>query len=778
MRSTPERERRDDGPPASACNRRLPVPRVTSPAPRPEAEVGPPRRRASDALVAAGPALAFLATLLFQLPFFDRWFSAMDEGHMLQYADLVANGGQIYRDATSYPLPGAFYLLAVVFELFEPSIRLARWIVALEFAAYVAIFFVLLRRLVPARWAAAGVFLLWLYRVWCFPHWQMYNYSTTTLLLLVASLLLLVRFLESGATRLLVWVGLVTGLGVFCKQDYGGQALLAQIATLAVYARTAPAERGVRFGPLALRLVGGAAAIGLAAAAYFTYEGILSDVIEMTVLNYFRARANFELSSFPPPWPLFVQDPYLRGAEGISTMAPSILLTAAWPSVSQSWIYQKTAIYDTGIRLFLYAPHLLVLFGLGRAWWRRAALREPVTRPGALAEVALLLFASFMVFHISIYRPQDWVHLAVLYAPLPCLALVYAHALRAARPRVALALGALLLLPALVFTVWSGSLLWRLRVVHSDPIPSARAGILVKPAEAVMLGEIVDWIHANSTPDQTVAIMPYFPILHFLAHRDAPQSASYIVWPFAEWPDRDERIIRGMEETAAPIVVYNFTQFLALPPAEDFAPVLFAYLVEHYEMERVFHSDRFGYKLAGLRRTVGGPEGQPIIEPGAANARVFTQPTRGPLRQLEGRERDETATTATWPFRPVLALRPATDGRNVVAVPVRVPAGGARLETAIGLHPSLWVHWPPFPASFTIEVRRGDGSGEVLLARDLSPHMNVEDRGWHALSLSLDSWSGEEIELWFTTAVGDRGGESLRATGFGEPRIVARGAPR
>ena len=67
------------------------------------------------------PALVCAATLLFQWPFFDRFFSAMDEGHMLYYAELVANGGHLYRDATIYPLPGAFYLLALIFEVFEPS---------------------------------------------------------------------------------------------------------------------------------------------------------------------------------------------------------------------------------------------------------------------------------------------------------------------------------------------------------------------------------------------------------------------------------------------------------------------------------------------------------------------------------------------------------------------------------------------------------------------------------------------------------------------------------
>jgi hypothetical protein len=566
----------------------------------------------------------------------------------------------------------------------------------------------------------------------------------------------------------------VTGLGVFCKQDYGGQALLAQIATLAVYARTAPAEAQVRLGPLLLRFVGGAAAVGLAAAVYFTFEGILVDVVEMTVLNYFRARASFELSSFPPPWPLFVQDPALRGPEGIAVAAPSILWTADWASFSQSWIYRKTAIYDTMIRLFIYGPHLLVLFGLARAWWRRARLRDAATRFRTLTELTLLFFGSFLLLHITVYRPQDWVHLAVLYAPFPCLAIVYGHALSVARPRVASALGVALLLPALAFTAWSGELLWRFRALHSEPIPSERAGIFVKPSEAAMLGEMVDYVESNSTPDQTVAIMPYFPILHFLTERRAPQAASYIVWPFAEWPDRDRRIIDAMEETAAQVVVYNFTQFLSLPAAEEYAPELFRHLVQNYEIERVFQSDRFGYKIAGLRRRTESAEGQALFEPGAANARVFVETSRGTIETLDGVAREDSVATTLWPFRPVVALRPSHDGRSVASIPVRVPAAGARLVTAVGVHPGLWFRWPPFSVAFTIEVHARDGTRAVLFDRELDPQVNVEDRGWRDVDVSLDAWAGKDVELWLSTVVSRREGELLNATGFGEPRLIPR----
>src|SRR5512139_3353497 len=96
---------------------------------------------------------AFCAALAFQLPFFDRWFSFMDEGHLLLYADLVANGGELYRDATLYPLPGAFWLLAAAFRVFGPSNLVARWILVVEFSLLVALVFALFRRMAGPRLA-------------------------------------------------------------------------------------------------------------------------------------------------------------------------------------------------------------------------------------------------------------------------------------------------------------------------------------------------------------------------------------------------------------------------------------------------------------------------------------------------------------------------------------------------------------------------------------------------------------------------------------------------
>jgi len=174
-----------------------------------------------------------------QLPIYDRWVSFMDEGHILAFADILAKGGELYRDATLYPLPGAFYLLAGAFRTFGTSILVARGVVVVEFALFVAALFVLLRRLVSPRLALVGVALLLVYRIWAFPHWQMYSYSSTALCLIAVALVLCARFLTGGGTPWLAAAGVAAGLGLLCKQDYGVAMLLALNVVVLVAARTA-----------------------------------------------------------------------------------------------------------------------------------------------------------------------------------------------------------------------------------------------------------------------------------------------------------------------------------------------------------------------------------------------------------------------------------------------------------------------------------------------------------------------------------------------------------
>jgi hypothetical protein len=712
-------------------------------------------------------------SVLFQLYFFDRWFSAMDEGHVLQFAQIVADGGELYRDATLYPLPGAFYLLSLAFQVFEPSILVSRWIVLAEFSLFVALVFILLRPLVTPWGAAAGVFLMLLYRVWTFPHWHFYSYSTTALLILLASFLALLRFFKTERRSLLALAGLFFGLGVLCKQDYGAAALVATGFSLAIYVGSSGSGQWKSFLGLFSWFLIPAALVGVVTALHFLSQGLLGELIQQTVLNHLRGIARFDYSTFPSLFPLFVQDPALRNSVGVDIYMPSIMQTVQLVAVRGSDLYLNTAVYDTAIKIFFYLPYPILLAGMIRAWQQRDALNDPNRCQMFLRELVLLSFATSLILLILLSRPQDYLHLAVLYWPLLCLVVIYAQSLLASHRRLAWTLGALFLVPAGMFLGYSAYLIWGLRNYHSEPVPTHHAGVYVRPSQAQMLGDVVEYVHRNSDPNDPVAVMPYFPIIQFLAERRGPHPSSYIVWPFPEYPDRDRRIIDAMEATGTQVVIYNFTQFLSFPPFKEYAPELFSYLVDNFETARVFSYDAWGYKLAGLKRTTQPADGNPIFSPDGSEALLTIDTGKGPVRPIPPEERARYMVIEDWPFRPVMALRPSSGGaRTVVSASVELPSG-ALLKTAVGVNPSLWFEVPAARVEFKVGVKSGERR-KLVYSRTLDATRIFADRGWFDVEVSLGAYAGRTVTLEFSTSCDVSEGEKLLMGGWAEPRILAR----
>jgi hypothetical protein len=440
----------------------------------------------------------------------------------------------------------------------------------------------------------------------------------------------------------------------------------------------------------------------------------------------------------------------------------------------KSWLYRETAIYDTSLKAYYYTPYLVVLFGALRLWWRRRALREPEHRQRYLAEFALFAFAAAFILLVILNRPQDYVHLAVMYWPVLCLGVVYLHAWLEPRRALAWVLAALFLLPAGVVTAYTGRLAYLLRLRNSTPIESARAGIFVEPKQARLLNELVEYLQVNTKPDEPVAVLPYFPILQFLAERRGPHRSSYIIWPFPEFPDRDRRVIDAMEATDTKLVVYSFNEFQIFEGVDAYAADLFAYLVENFETERVFSHDYWGYKLGGLRRSSPKPAGTPLLPPDSDGLTLSIRSRDAPPQPIAPDERADYLEHALWPFRPVVALRPTLGRRTVLSVPVVLPEG-ARLETAVAIHPSRWDRYPAVQTDFELAIVDGK-SRATLYSRTLRPTPEFEDRGWFEVRVPLDAWAGRPVRLEFSTQTDHATGEHLLMGGWEAPRIVASAA--
>jgi hypothetical protein len=648
-------------------------------------------------------------------------------------------------------------------------VLVARWAVVVEFALFVPIVHDLLRRMLTPAFALAAVPLLWAWRLWAFPHWQMYSYSTTALLLFAVSLRLLVAHLESERRAPLVASGLVFGLGVFVKQDYGAAMLLATLGALGVAARTRPPATRA-FGARAALFLAPAAAVGALAGLHFLAQGVLADVLRFSVWTHAFGTATFPFSSFAWPWELALQNPALRTPAGIAIHFPPLVWTLDWSRATGGALFTRTPLYELYVLAVLYGPWLLLAVSGLRQWRARARLRDPVWRAPALAELALWATGAGFCALGHVAKPQDYLHWAVLTWPFVALVVLEASALWRARRRLALWLAVPLLPACAAGLAYTAFLAFELRAQNSEPVQLARAaGLHVPPADARLLEDLVATVEKETAPGETIAVYPYFPLLHFLADRRGPHRSGYIVWPVPEIEDRDGALIDAMEAQHVRLVLYHFTQFLTLPPVESYAPKLYRYLVDRFEAFAAFSAGPFGYKFEALRRDDTAPPGRPLL--GDALGGTLRIEQSGAARDVAGAERDAMLRREAWPFRPALALQPTRDGASVLALPLRA-APGERLQTAIGAHPQKWFAVPPARTAFRIAVV-ADDARTVLYERTLDPQRRLQDRGWFEVDVPLDAVAGRDAWLELSTSTDAVSGESPLAAGFAEPRLVA-----
>jgi hypothetical protein len=279
-------------------------------------------------------------------------------------------------------------------------------------------------------------------------------------------------------------------------------------------------------------------------------------------------------------------------------------------------------------------------------------------------------------------------------------------------------------------------------------------------------------LRSRTRPDEKVAVLPYFPLLSFLAQRDAPHPEMYTLWPVEYDPDRQRQVIEALETNAADVAIYSATQFVQLPRMREFAPQLFEYLVDHWEIDRVFSGRGMGYLLAGLRRSDAPAPGALLDVAGDAARLYVEEPGTGP-RSVPEAARASYLRLELWPFRRVVALRPSCGSRrSVLVVPVDVPPR-SRLRTAIGFDALHWYHYPPASVVYAIRVA-ADGERIALFERRLDPHVEPRDRGWIDVDLDLGRFAGRRIDLEFTTQCESPISRDAMMGGFEIPRLVTR----
>jgi hypothetical protein len=658
----------------------------------------------------------FLATLLWQVPIFDRWMALLDEGYVLAIADRINQGDLPYRDVTLHaPMPGAFHLLAWWFDLVGTSVLASRLLSTLAFAVFVAAFFRAALATMSLWFALALVVVLWCYRVWAFPHWQFYGYALMAATLATLSMSLLTGPRGRDPRRLL-FAGLAAGGAIACKQDYGGStSILLALGLLLPLSGSAP--RVVVLRP-ALVFSSGVVLALLPMLAWYAARGGLAALYEQTVVYPFELLGNIRHTPLPSLLPLFEQDHTLRSS--IGSYFPSILATLWWNDCAECLVdglgtgpvYRDTARWDVLLKLLFWAP--LVLPGVLLLLWGPGILSALRRRSeGSQAGSRLIVLAFAFAFLFSFNKPRDWVHLMMVYPATVLLPVVAVASITGVglvgRARSAFRLGLVGAMVALLGI--SLALMMDLRKVVDHRLASPRAGVYADRQTGPLLDEVLAWVDREVEPQETLPVLPTQPMIAFLAGRP-PAAGHVIVWPEAG-SSRDERMLEVLG-SSVDHVVFSISQWGHLPSFAENAPRLHAEFVDRWQIEKVFSLDPAGPIVVALGRE-GERAGQSLPVPSGVAVR-------------------------RWPFREVWTPEYGEEIRLAGIV----PAGGGILETAIGMNPDRW--FGP-PVVFEI-LLRGSDSEEVLLRREIDPRRRLVDRRWHPVRVRVprrESAAGAEI---------------------------------
>jgi len=552
---------------------------------------------------------------------------------------------------------------------------------------------------------------------------------------------------------------------------------LAIAFTISVFLATEKGTERTSVIKTALVFLLPAAAVGAATGLYYWQAGVLEDLLRFTVFNHFEGMGAYEYTEFPDLLPLWGPDPGNRTMYSVVNHLPAIVFTTDWQVARSHFLFTDTGFYDALIKLYFYGPQLLLMGSALKLWLRRSRFaysEDQGLRQRTFAELAIFAFGSMLILLVWVNKPQDYVHLAVLYWPLIALSIVHAHDLLSGhRRREWIALG-LIIIPAVALVGYSGRLIYRFHAAHNTFLDQERAGVYVKPEEALMLDEVVTHMRANSEPDEAVAVLPYFPMAHFLADRKGPHRSAYIVWPFPEIPDRDQAIVEAMEDKQVDLVIYNFTQFYSFDPVWDHAPILFEYLVDNFELERVFSTMTWVQPPASLRREIPDETSTdiPLIPSDAASFPLWIEEAGAPPRSVPPDVRPVYLEETLWPFRRVIALRSSSGGRKtVLSIPLEVPLEGAHLETAIAVHPQWWSRIPPTWIEFGLRLRAGDVVTD-LYRQKLEPSARFEDRAWFDVEADLSPWAGQEVSIELVNEAESAHGETRWMAGWERPRLI------
>jgi hypothetical protein len=600
-------------------------------------------------------------------------------------------------------------------------------------AAYVATVLVGYRIVLPlaGRGAAlATVASLLLFSVWAFPAWTFAFYSPVAILLALAGLERLLAWQRTGHARDLLFVGLLFGLSICFKQNYGVFGLVgATIGFVAFKLEGRQPLKAALTGSLREVLIttAGVVLAGLPFLVYLIYNGALPDAWQSLVVHPFEFGGRHDIP-FAPLTDLGRADLYTSAVERLTYLSYAMLNA---PPVA--WVHGFRGLH----RLHVLAYWLPPMTFLGGLW---LALRVPRREDARFDASMLTLVSTGGMLFLGVLPRADFNHLVNVYQPVLVAApVVIAGALRALGAEHRRARQLLIGTTSLIaFAYGATALFWYQALIDKldTPIKYERAGVLVGGAEASAIDHQLRTIRENSAPGDAVLTLPDLSMLNFLAERDVP-SAYYNLYEHHIAKDQGAAVVAGAELRDVQLVVTRYDNFFSdRVGLIDYAPQLSDYIISHFE--RLFVGANQDY-IVYRRRA------EPIAEHPFVNALGDCQSELG-LAERSDHLLFSSLQHRSRPYEPIPPEGVETTCR------LRIPEEGGFLSLEIGYR-------QPHAASrdaqlhVVLSIRDGERVESILdqRLRVVRARRMGRETPFKRFEIDLYRFAGHDVELIFET---------------------------
>jgi len=528
--------------------------------------------------------------LLFVVPLALRSLTMADEGYLLTQALDMANGKILYRDMDAFVTPGMWFVLAGMFKLFEPSVFTSRMPVIVGYLGLIALAYRIPSQVSGAVAGFSSVALMMVATVWAFPAWTFAFYSPFSVLFALAGLERLLAYRASTLRKDLILAGLLFGLSVWFKQNYGAFALIG--AGLSLFAMRA--EIGGRAGEVfraaivdVLWLSLGVAAVVISTVAYFGFHGALPQVFQSLVVHPFEFSGKHGIA-YLGLGKLFATD-FMRESVEIMTYGAQPMYRAPLPAGNiEAWgIVERLHV------LLYWFPPLIFIMGATLALTgddeaRNAERGEEENSAGIHAGLLTVLLVSFFVF-LGTFPRADFNHLINVYQPVVIAGVCAFAVLFKTRSfghrlvRIASGVG----VAAVLSCYLAASVYWYYTLLNSmqAEVEGSRGGVKVSYPDIASLNQVLRNLDSLSEPGDALLTVPDIAMLNFLSKHPMP-SPYYNLYEHHIAHDGGAAVAEGAEKNYATIAITRQNNFFSdRVGLRDYAPVLTDYLDRYFEQK-------------------------------------------------------------------------------------------------------------------------------------------------------------------------------------------------